>query len=155
MLKNTEVTYKLSVRIISHRGNLNGPNSRENEPKYILEALSKGFEVEIDLWAIEDKLFLGDDFPEHEVNLDFLRQRDLWVHCKNLAALQLLSQYRRINCFSHKEDDFVLSSHGFIMLPPSMGYVKNCITMMPELNKEAKIIEDCGGVITDFPLLYQ
>ena len=35
--------------LISHRGNLNGPNIKdENNPDYIMEALSKDFDVEID-----------------------------------------------------------------------------------------------------------
>ena len=37
--------------LISHRGNLKGINpQRENEPLYIVEALEKGFDVEIDVW---------------------------------------------------------------------------------------------------------
>lgn len=143
------------MRIISHRGNLNGPTSRENEPKYISEALNEGFEVEIDLWATKDKFFLGHDFLQYEVDLTFLQRQWLWIHCKNLAALQAMSKYKQINCFAHKEDDFVLSSHGFIMLPPKMGCVENCITMMPDLNVAATIIPECGGIITDFAAKYR
>ena len=42
------------MKFISHRGNLNGPiEEYENHPEYILEALKKGFNVEID-----DEIFL-------------------------------------------------------------------------------------------------
>ena len=35
---------------ISHRGNLNGKNKKlENTPKYIIEAIKKGYHVEIDI----------------------------------------------------------------------------------------------------------
>lgn len=142
------------MHIISHRGNLNGPSSRENEPKYISEALNQGFEVEVDLWAKNGLFFLGHDLLQYEVDLTFLRKQWLWIHCKNLAALQAMSEYKQINCFAHKKDDFVLSSHGFIMLPPHMGYARNCITMMPEVISALPIPADCGGVITDFPIKY-
>jgi hypothetical protein len=50
--------------LISHRGNLNGPNpERENHPDYIWEALRAGFEVEIDVWWVEGKFKLGHDEP--------------------------------------------------------------------------------------------
>ena len=142
------------MRIISHRGNLNGPTSRENEPKYICEALDKGFEVEVDLWMSNGKFFFGHDFLQYEVGLPFLLQQGLWIHCKNLAALEYLSHHRGVISFGHKQDDFILTSKGHILLPPQMGYHKNCITMMPELNKAAKMVDDCAGVITDFAATY-
>ena len=37
--------------LISHRGNLNGPDKKfENHPKYIQNAIKKGFDVEIDIY---------------------------------------------------------------------------------------------------------
>ena len=37
------------MRLIAHRGNINGRNKkRENEIEYILEALNLGYDVEID-----------------------------------------------------------------------------------------------------------
>ena len=58
--------------LISHRGNLSGPNpNRENSKEYILEALDKGYSVEIDVWLVKDKIYLGHDNPEYEINIDF------------------------------------------------------------------------------------
>ena len=43
---------------ISHRGNINGPEPKnENKIEYINEAMSKNFDVEIDLW-FEKKIFI-------------------------------------------------------------------------------------------------
>ena len=43
------------MKIISHRGNLYGPNPElENKPEYILAAIKCNFRVEIDLWVIGD-----------------------------------------------------------------------------------------------------
>jgi hypothetical protein len=53
--------------LISHRGNLNGPNpERENHPDYIWEALRAGYEVEIDVWWVEGKFKLGHDEPQYD-----------------------------------------------------------------------------------------
>jgi len=36
--------------LISHRGNINGQNlEKENSPDYVLEALSKNYDVEVDV----------------------------------------------------------------------------------------------------------
>ena len=54
--------------LISHRGNLDGPNVKdENKPNYILYALSKGYDVEIDVRIYKDKFFLGHDEPQYKI----------------------------------------------------------------------------------------
>ena len=36
---------------ISHRGNIEGKSEKnENNPEYIMKAVDKGFDVEIDVW---------------------------------------------------------------------------------------------------------
>ena len=68
---------------ISHRGNLQGPNpERENEPAYIEEAIKAGFDVEIDVWMVNNELFLGHDEPKYKISPDFLlnHQDKLWCH---------------------------------------------------------------------------
>ena len=52
---------------ISHRGNLNGPNSKkENSINYINNALNQNFEVEIDLWFEKNNFYLGHDSPKYK-----------------------------------------------------------------------------------------
>ena len=41
--------------LISHRGNLNGKSNMENRPGHINKALWQGFDVEIDVWYIDDE----------------------------------------------------------------------------------------------------
>ena len=49
---------------ISHRGNLYGPNRKEeNKIDYINEAIKKKFDVEIDLWFVKNNFYLGHDEP--------------------------------------------------------------------------------------------
>jgi len=55
-------------KYISHRANLYKKElKRENKFKYINEVISQGFDCEIDLWLIENKLFLGHDSPDTEI----------------------------------------------------------------------------------------
>ena len=75
---------------ISHRGNINGKiEPRENEPGYIDLALNKGYDVEIDIWCIEQALLLGHDSPQYKVELSWLvdRMSKLWIHCKNIDSV--------------------------------------------------------------------
>ena len=45
----------VSPILISHRGNVTGPNSdRENHPDYIDRAIEKGFDVEVDIRQNEE-----------------------------------------------------------------------------------------------------
>ena len=57
--------------LIAHRGNINGPNENlENDPKYIVQAVDKGFDVEVDIWYTSDGLFLGHDNPQYKIEKD-------------------------------------------------------------------------------------
>jgi len=112
----------MNVKIISHRGNLYGPDKEnENTPSQILLAIQKGFEVEIDFWSEDNRLFLGHDYPKHEIPISFLRdnQEHLWIHCKNLEAMDLLKRLLPdSNFFWHQNDDFTLTSLGYIWTYP-------------------------------------
>ena len=77
--------------LISHRGNIDGKRPEyENKPSYIINALEKGYDVEVDVWGVAGDLFLGHDRPEHRVSVEFLSNQGIWSHCKNIEALSLL-----------------------------------------------------------------
>ena len=66
--------------IISHRGNLQGPDLiQENKPEYIDGALSRGFDVELDVRFINKSLFLGHDEAQHLVSLSWLNKKNIWL----------------------------------------------------------------------------
>ena len=79
------------MKVISHRGNLNGASTLENNPNQISKVLRLGFDCEIDLWIKENKYFLGHDTPTFEIDKSFLKQPGLWIHCKNLESLEKIS----------------------------------------------------------------
>ena len=53
---------------IAHRGNINGPDrANENNPLYIQNTLSKGFDVEVDVWYHHGKWLLGHEIGRAHV----------------------------------------------------------------------------------------
>ena len=97
--------------LISHRGNTNGPNpEKENHPDYITKALSEGYDVEVDVWYVNGGFYLGHDKPQYKTNKIFLSNNHLWVHCKNVEALNQFRFDSSINYFWHENDTVALTS---------------------------------------------
>lgn len=139
--------------LISHRGNLNGKKAEEeNSPKYIKTALDEGFNVEIDVWYINNTFYLGHDKPEYLVKTEFLEDKRLWCHAKNLDALLNLSKINSI-FFWHQEDDYTLTSNGFIWTYPGKKLSKNSICVLPEVNNIN--FSNCYGVCSDYIIRYK
>jgi hypothetical protein len=138
-------------KIISHRGNLNGidPNN-ENNPLIIKRALNRGFEVEIDVWRVEKKYFLGHDEPKYEVSKDFLLDRRLWCHAKNKEAFEKMLE-NNIHCFWHENDKYTLTNKGIPWCFPD-NYHENGITVI--FGKDKIPPKNIGGICTDYPLYY-
>jgi len=112
-----------------------------------VNALSEGFDCEIDIWRIDGRIWLGHDGPEHETSLDFLTQHGskLWVHCKNLDALIALKD--QFNCFFHDKDTYTLTSKGFIWGNIGSPTTDTVICVMPPGDHGV-----CLGVCTDYPM---
>ena len=120
------------VKLISHRGNVSGPNlERENTPSYLLEALALGVDVEVDVWVVDSKIYLGHDSPDALVEESFIESiRDrAWYHCKNLEALALFTRIGSVDYryFWHQTDDYTLTSNGYIWVYPEKPYSSNSI----------------------------
>lgn len=142
------------MKLISHRGLLDGPDKEaENNPFQIKSVLNKGFDCEIDVWFVNSTFFLGHDNPVYEIPFKFLEQPGLWIHAKNLDALYVLGADPKLNFFWHQEDDFTLTSQGFIWTFPGRPLTKHSVMVMPEWHDETltKVGEhDCYAVCSDF-----
>jgi len=133
---------------ISHRGNLTGPNPmKENSVEYINNALSKSFDVEIDLWFMNNNFFLGHDEPKYEIDLNFLKKPGLWIHAKNLECFYQLSNFD-LNFFWHEEDKITITSKGFFWNYPGTLLSKKSICVLPEKSDIKEV--DCLGYCSDF-----
>jgi hypothetical protein len=140
------------MRIISHRGNLDGPNPKlENSSEYIIDAINQGFDVEIDIWYINDKFYLGHDIPQYEIEMDWILnlQEKLWVHCKNIDCIDLLYN-TNINYFWHDLDKTTITSKGYPWSQPNV-HINNGITVCLEY----KEVADIYGVCTDYPIKFK
>jgi hypothetical protein len=142
--------------LISHRGNTNGKfESYENEPAYIDKAISEGFDVEVDIWVLAGILFLGHDRPQYGIDYNWLQERKnkLWIHCKNIEALQFCDDRLDLHYFWHENDTVTLTSQSTIWAYPGKQPIKNSIAVMPELYGD-NIIE-CLGICSDFIKKYK
>lgn len=143
--------------LISHRGNTNGKfESYENEPNYIDKAISEGYDVEVDVWVIDEQIYLGHDKPQYGVPFRWFRDRisKLWIHCKNVEAIQLfrLVQYE-FNFFWHESDVLTLTSNGYVWVYPGKQPIENSIAVLPELfNDDVSL---CMGICSDYIAKYK
>lgn len=121
------------LKTISHRGYINGPDDQlENNPIHIKKLFESGVDVEIDVWYINDNFYLGHNKPKYEVSIQFLTDSRLWCHAKNIAALEKMLEIGA-HCFWHQEDEYTLTSKGFIWAYPGCLTPKNnSVFLFPE-----------------------
>ena len=113
--------------LISHRGNIDGKNTEfENQPSYIDDAIKLGYNVEIDVWYIDNKLYLGHDSADYQIDIDWLKSRlsKVWIHCKHLPAIEYFHNNTDVmvrgygNYFFHNTDDTTITSKGYLWVYP-------------------------------------
>ena len=148
------------MKLIAHRGNIEGPNStNENQPEYIEDAISAGYDVEIDVRynTFENNFYLGHDEPQYVVSPYWLAQHmdNLWIHCKNIDALYHFStKTGGYNYFWHQEDYFTLTSKNYIWTYPGQTYTSQSVIVMPESAGETDFSKfrayNCFGVCSDY-----
>jgi hypothetical protein len=148
------------MKYIAHRGLLKGPDKAlENKPEQIIDCLlNKEYDCEIDVHFIKNEWWLGHDEPQYKVEEDFLLQKGLWIHCKNLEALERM-QYlpKSCNYFWHQEDDFTLTSQGQIWTFPGNTLTESSVAVIPESStrnweyaKESKLFGVCSDYLEAF-----
>jgi hypothetical protein len=144
------------MKIISHRGNINGPNhNSENRPSYIDSAIKLGYDVEVDIRFIDGYFWLGHDSPQYKIELPWMKMRKnkLWFHCKDqISSLKMLELNDEYQFFCHKNDSFVLTSNSYIWVHDLNSVIdERCIIPLITLNdiNEYKNTKP-GYVCTDF-----
>jgi hypothetical protein len=149
------------MMLISHRGNLNGPDpSIENKPERIDELIAKEIPIEIDLRWKDNGFYLGHDEAQYPVSTSYLLERKdwLWIHCKDQESLNQLLKIRKFNTFWHQEDDYTFTTFGYTWAYPGKENVGTmCITVMPEWQwkPEETLKKSFFGICTDYVTEYQ
>ncbi len=141
------------MKLIAHRANIHGSNKElENNPNQIDKCIELGYDVEIDLRYDEltGNMWLGHDAPQYPVTWHWLEQRGhkLWVHCKDFTTLnKLVFKENEYNYFWHQEDDFTLTSKGFVWTFP--GKEVGVKSILVDLNGD-NIDQECYGICSDY-----
>ena len=141
------------MRIIAHRGLIDGPNSGLfSKPDTINRALALGYEVEIDVWLKDNKWFLGHDRPTYEVDFIFLNNLNFWLHAKSIETLERLLTFKHLNSFWHQTDDVTLTSHNYLWVYPGKQMTYHSVCVMPEKFMKIDDIKslNCMAICTDY-----
>jgi len=147
--------------LISHRGNTAGPNiEKENSPEYLKEAISMGYNVEVDIWLISQTIFLGHDEPTYEVTEDFIKEisKEAWFHCKNIESLYMFkTKYPDFKYFWHESDKFTLTSNNIIWTYPDQPVTPQsimvCLSRVPsDWTDSDSVYGVCSDYALDWPL---
>ena len=138
---------------IAHRGNFKGPNDfTENRPVDLGVAIALGFQVEVDVWMFDNGISLGHDKPEHEVDERFLVdiKDEAWFHCKNIQALgYFTNNMPDAKFFWHQEDDYTLTSNGYIWTYPGKTVTNKSIIVLRE-KTDISLYSGAYGVCTQY-----
>lgn len=132
---------------ISHRGYIEGPDKKlENNPENLSYLTSKNIHIEVDVRYHRKNFYLGHDEPKYRIDKKFLEQSNLWCHAKDT---QTLDEIRNLKChyFWHQNDDYTLTSKGYIWVYPGKTLIKNCIAVLPENHDQD--LSNCYGICTD------
>lgn len=154
--------------IISHRGNLTGPDKKnENTAKALLNRIEEGFEVEADVWLVDGELRLGHDEPRGTFVTKYgkklwEKRHKIWFHAKNSAALHHLLD-RGLTCFFHNKDKFTLTSKGVVWVHPEYRALPGAVKVLSEDSRQGDLVRlvrngiwppvftDLHGICTDYP----
>lgn len=128
--------------LISHRGNLNGRiTDQENNPEIIRYCIINGFDVEIDVRLFNDEWWLGHDEPQFKISIDWLIKysNKLWLHCKNIDSLNECFKFKNnLHYFWHEHDAYTLTSKNIIWAYPGSKITMNSVCVLPENNSYDK-----------------
>ncbi len=99
---------------------------------------------------VEGVLYLGHDEPQYGVTQHWLNERyeHLWVHCKNVEAMEWFNAIGGFNYFWHEEDMVTLTSMGVIWAYPGKQPIKGSIAVMPEIHNDN--LDACVGICSDY-----
>jgi hypothetical protein len=147
-----------TLKFISHRGNLFGPNPfEENNPDYVKTALML-LPVEVDCWKVNGSFYLGHNEPKYEISRDFLSQKNLLLHAKNIEILDDFANVPYVEVFWHEDDNYTITSrqriiyHSRHSIDNSIHPASNIILVQLNLAPSNLQFPSKISILTDYPL---
>lgn len=127
---------------ISYRGIFDGQNyEHANTPNQIGRAFNAGFSVMVDVWRVDNKLYLGNDAPTTEVSADYLKGNRFWINARNvdmqtwIAAQPHTSKfYPNYFWFANATESTPTTAYGGQIITPGTVPISNLsIIFLPEI----------------------
>jgi hypothetical protein len=142
------------IKIIAHRGNISGPHKElENSPEYLLQAVKNGFDVEIDVWVLDNEYYLGHDSPQYVTDKNFLLSLPAWCHAKNIEAMEKMHD-DGLHYFWHENDKYTITSKGIPWGYPG-HFNKHGISVLINKTSINNSTFVGYGICTDYCLFYR
>lgn len=124
---------------ISYRGIFDGQNFEdENTINQIGTAFNAGYSCMVDVWRVDDKIYLGSQQPLVEVTAGYIQGNRFWLNARNntmLVWLQSQPQNLYPNYFSvpNPTPAYVTTSSGHQWVFGNVPTNSNSIIVLPEI----------------------
>jgi hypothetical protein len=148
---------------ISYQGIYDGQNYEDaNTPKQINKALGKGYSCLIDVWRIDNKLYVGTEQPVIEVTEKYIQGPRFWINAVNTdmqtwIATQPSKLYPNYFNFaaSTPPPPYATASNGKLITPGTVPINNTSVMFLPEINDRSlytmvkvKSYGICSGFLT-------
>lgn len=142
--------------LISHRGNITGRLPEvENQPDYIQDTIILGYDVEIDVRMKEGQLYLGHDYAQYKIELEWLIERrdKLWIHTKDFESLDLLID-KGLRVFFHEQERQTIINNTNLIWSHDLESIstKSIIPLLntQSIEKYGHLAQNVYGVCSDY-----
>jgi hypothetical protein len=145
---------------IAYQGIYDGTNFQDaNTPDQIGRAFNHGFSCMVDVWRVDDQIYLGTDQPLIPVTAEYLRGNRFWLNASNADMYTWLQSqppklYPNYFQFSNDtESNTPTTSGGQVIVPGNVPLSANNIMFIPELVDRGLLSTvkfRCYGVISNY-----
>ncbi len=148
---------------ISYQGIFDGQDyENANTPPQISKALGYGFSCLVDVWRIDNRLYVGNGQPLIEITEKYIQGPRFWINAKNIAMQQWLETqpsnlYPNYFWFDTPTPPpaYVTASNGKLITPGTVPVSENSVVFLPEINDQSLFSTTklrCFAVISCFLL---
>ena len=156
-----QISTKYYMLYISYRGIFDGNDYQDsNTPNQIAKAFGMGFSCMVDVWRVDDKLYLGNDQPITEVTARYLQGKKFWINARNTdmqtwLASQSSTLYPNWFFFTQPTPPpaYVTASNGKLITPGTVPIDNNSVIFLPEIKDTGLFCTvklKCFGIISNY-----